>query len=371
VAIQATAARTQLLQDVGLIDRRLGVLFVDDGKKVDRIPSAIELQRLFDSAIVTEDELVSDAEWHWKDGDQAAEKAASDARDSGKKKGQPVDESAGPCSSEHSDLLPSAMLGREMNRRPGSPIRLASAFAACLGPSGFRLFSDIAHFQRTPAMTAKVLCLLPLAMAAALNGQQSRPPREHNIDLLAIASATEQVPKVPLARQLTIDVSISVTTHEPPRAPLASIGADAPIFDRAAYQIGDSFVYEVTFVNSGSAPVTFPTLLQADRVDRDIAGASVAVLALRFEDEALGPQKVGYSVLYGAEPVEGSLLIVEPGERLRVRAQGKWFLGNGVMPSMQEHWQRDVQVRAQLQFMKGRRYLELVSGASTPVRLRQ
>jgi hypothetical protein len=89
------------------------VLFIDEGKKVDRIPSGIELQKLLESTIVTTDGLVSDAEWHWKHGNQAAaEKTARDARDSGGKEGQPVDESGGPCSSEHSDLLPSAMLGR-------------------------------------------------------------------------------------------------------------------------------------------------------------------------------------------------------------------------------------------------------------------
>lgn len=42
VALQATTARTQLLQDIGLIDRRLGVLFVEDGKAAERIPSGLE-----------------------------------------------------------------------------------------------------------------------------------------------------------------------------------------------------------------------------------------------------------------------------------------------------------------------------------------
>jgi hypothetical protein len=86
VAIQATEARTTLLQHVGLIDRKIGTLILDDGKRADRIPSGVELQKRFDAVIVTEDELVSEAEWHWKHGDQAAaEKIAREARDSARK----------------------------------------------------------------------------------------------------------------------------------------------------------------------------------------------------------------------------------------------------------------------------------------------
>lgn len=85
VAIRATEARTQLLQDIGLIDRRIGTLFIDDGKRADRVPTGAELQQLFESVVVTEGEIVSEAELAWKHGDGAAAEAAGRAAtDSGR-----------------------------------------------------------------------------------------------------------------------------------------------------------------------------------------------------------------------------------------------------------------------------------------------
>jgi hypothetical protein len=46
-------------------------------------PTTIELQKGFDAITVTEGELLSEAEWHWQHGDQAASEAAAHAaRDS-------------------------------------------------------------------------------------------------------------------------------------------------------------------------------------------------------------------------------------------------------------------------------------------------
>jgi hypothetical protein len=70
---------SRLLQDVGLLDRKLGTLFIDDGKKAERIPSGTELQKLYDSIDVVEAELVSEAELAWKYGDQAAAESAANA----------------------------------------------------------------------------------------------------------------------------------------------------------------------------------------------------------------------------------------------------------------------------------------------------
>jgi hypothetical protein len=65
--------------DIGLLNRQLGTLFIDDGQRADRIPSAVELQKEFDAINISEGELVSEAEWHWKHGDQAASEAAAHA----------------------------------------------------------------------------------------------------------------------------------------------------------------------------------------------------------------------------------------------------------------------------------------------------
>lgn len=60
--IMATTAKTRLLQDVNLIDRTIGTLFIDDGQRADRIPSRLELQKPFDSVVVTDAELICEAE---------------------------------------------------------------------------------------------------------------------------------------------------------------------------------------------------------------------------------------------------------------------------------------------------------------------
>jgi hypothetical protein len=71
---------TNLLADSGFIDRRIGTLVVDDDVPTSRIPSGVELQRLFASVVVTDDDLVSAAERDYKYGDAAAvERAAREA----------------------------------------------------------------------------------------------------------------------------------------------------------------------------------------------------------------------------------------------------------------------------------------------------
>jgi hypothetical protein len=79
IAIRATEARTQLLQDIGLIDREIGTLFIDDGQRADRISSGTELQKLFNSVTVTDAELISEAELAWQHGDAAAAREAKDS----------------------------------------------------------------------------------------------------------------------------------------------------------------------------------------------------------------------------------------------------------------------------------------------------
>jgi hypothetical protein len=66
-----------LMQDNGLVHRDLGLLRVDDPRPVQRIPSGIELQALYDSINVTRAEITSEAEIAWLYGDQAAAEDAS------------------------------------------------------------------------------------------------------------------------------------------------------------------------------------------------------------------------------------------------------------------------------------------------------
>lgn len=69
---------TTLLQDVGLLDRTLGKIVIEDpADKAGRIPNAVELQKRFDAVTVIEGELVSEAEKAYLYGDAAASDAAA------------------------------------------------------------------------------------------------------------------------------------------------------------------------------------------------------------------------------------------------------------------------------------------------------
>lgn len=83
VYLEAEQKAVTLLQDVGLLDRRIGTLHIDDPTKAgDRVPSGLELQKLFESVTIAEGELVSEAERAWMYGDAAAaEEAARGASD--------------------------------------------------------------------------------------------------------------------------------------------------------------------------------------------------------------------------------------------------------------------------------------------------
>lgn len=81
VALQALQQYTQLLQDIGLLDRKIGTLFFlpspEDGKRAERIPSGEEMQRHFANLEVLEGEVVSEAERAWLHGDATASEAAA------------------------------------------------------------------------------------------------------------------------------------------------------------------------------------------------------------------------------------------------------------------------------------------------------
>jgi hypothetical protein len=82
IAIRATEAKTQLLQDINLIDRTIGTLFIDDGQRGDRIPGGAELFQRYRDVIVTDADLTSDAELHYRHGDEMQSLAAArDAKD--------------------------------------------------------------------------------------------------------------------------------------------------------------------------------------------------------------------------------------------------------------------------------------------------
>jgi hypothetical protein len=81
VALDAFERLFAVYEATGLVDQRDFLMPPDDGKKAERIPSGIELQRRFESVNVTTDEITSDAERSWSYGDAAAfERAGREAK---------------------------------------------------------------------------------------------------------------------------------------------------------------------------------------------------------------------------------------------------------------------------------------------------
>jgi hypothetical protein len=83
IAMDAMQNRLALLQDIGVIDRRIGTLLVqqpEDDQPVERLPSGAELARLFERTTVIESEVVSEAEkaWSYGDGARVQELAAAE-----------------------------------------------------------------------------------------------------------------------------------------------------------------------------------------------------------------------------------------------------------------------------------------------------
>jgi hypothetical protein len=205
-------------------------------------------------------------------------------------------------------------------------------------------------------------------LALASMGQPTRLPIEHDIDLVDV-STRGQVETVPSHRRLTPAFVESLTTDEASTKPLR-LAAQLLELEREAFSIGESSVYEIVLQNISTSPIKFPSLVGSGHVDRDMAGATVATISLRFEDEVLGRQIIGYRALYGADDVPGSLLIIRPGERLRLRARAQWLLTSAMRKPLQGRWERDLDVRALVQLKAGREQVQMISANGRAVQLR-
>ncbi len=193
---------------------------------------------------------------------------------------------------------------------------------------------------------------------------QQKPAREHLLDLTVAPAAEKGLAAV--SRQLTLQVPIRADADVPRKAP--AIQVSAPQLDRPDYRIGDPFEFEVVFQNIGDAPIAFPTLPDGSAVDRDAPGAGLASVALTFTDEVLGRQIVGLQTLYGAKGIEGSVISVQPGERVRIRARSTWILSRSTGTPYEPHWPRQLKVKATVTLV-GKDVLRLSeeSNAVTPV----
>jgi hypothetical protein len=209
--------------------------------------------------------------------------------------------------------------------------------------------------------TSVHVAVLLACAALALSDTQVK---EHYIDLVSATAVAAENP-VPLSERLTLQQPMLVTTHV--KSPEPALRVLLPQLDRPIYAWGDSFVCEWVIENRGDQPFRFPTLPTDDQIRRDMPGATVAAVGLRFSDKQLDGEIVGMHGLYGANSVPDSLTIVAPGDRVRIRAGGKWRL-MGVSKTVIPTAQREYQVRGTIQVAhSGRTELVIHSDTSLTV----
>jgi hypothetical protein len=174
-----------------------------------------------------------------------------------------------------------------------------------------------------PMIASRVAECLVLASAVAIGATQSQG-REHVLDFLG-TTPMEKVDRDLGGRRLSMQQPTAVAPHGNRQDP--GIAVLRPELDRGAYTWGDPFVVEWTIENRGTQPLKFPTRMDQGQVSTAMPGAVLVVVALNFQNEGLTNEIVGVLPLVGADSLPGSLLVVQPGERIRIRAPGKWRLG--------------------------------------------
>jgi hypothetical protein len=94
-ALQAARDAITLLQEIGLLDRTLGTVIVEDGRKAERVPTGSELQRRFNEITVTDADITSEAELAYRYGDAAASLDAAKAAKDSARDGEVVEDRLG------------------------------------------------------------------------------------------------------------------------------------------------------------------------------------------------------------------------------------------------------------------------------------
>lgn len=120
--------------------------------------------------------------------------------------------------------------------------------------------------------------------------------------------------------------------------------------DRSGYAIGDGFIFELVLKHVGTKPFPFPWSRDPKIVNPNVPGARQAAFLLNFKDSVIGPQLLATeNITYGADSVPGSLVVLQPGDTVRVRGEGQWYLTRATSKPPPDGWIRDLTLSAQLQ----------------------
>ena len=121
--------------------------------------------------------------------------------------------------------------------------------------------------------------------------------------------------------------------------------------DRPGYTVGDRVIYEVALKQVGTKPLLFPVAQTTTPFSRAHPMTRRVSILLRIQDEVLGDQLIGHeSTAYSGDSLPDTFVMLKPGDTLRVRGVGDWFLMESQKPPLPTSWLRNVSVRAQLQY---------------------
>ena len=121
--------------------------------------------------------------------------------------------------------------------------------------------------------------------------------------------------------------------------------------DRPGYTVGDRVIYEVALKHVGTKPLPFPVAQTTAPFSRTHPVTRQVFFLLHFKDEILGDQLIGVeSTAYSGDSLPETFVMLHPGDTMRVRGKGDWFLMESQKPPLPISWLRNVSVRAQLQY---------------------
>jgi hypothetical protein len=212
------------------------------------------------------------------------------------------------------------------------------------------------------ATTLRLSLKTLIAIAFAFSGTQPQRPQAHLLDFTQAPPALSSEDSV---RSREASLTRSLPTSWRSDAPPVPLQVTLVELDRTGYAIGDSVLYDVTLKHVGTKPFLFPWSRRTSEFSRVAPVTRRAAVLLTIKDEMLGSQLIGSdNVSFGAESVDGSLLVLQPGDTVTVRAQGRWYLQAGMPAPPPDGWVRNVAVKAQLQIEGLNDYIPIVQSSN-------
>jgi hypothetical protein len=124
--------------------------------------------------------------------------------------------------------------------------------------------------------------------------------------------------------------------------------------DRSGYTVADRVFYEVALKHVGTRPLPFPIAQTTRPFSRTHPIARQVMILLHINDEVLGDQLIGQgTTAYSGDSLTETFVMLKPGDTVRIRGVGNWFLMENQLPPLLTNWTRNVTVKALLQYYGG------------------